>query len=152
MVNSGERQREELQASSLALKTELSHSDLLEVWNRGPGYNWKHHPTLSCFHSGHRTTVISENPGEFNHKTNENLNLASRRIKKSLHHENVNVVIFLISCQADKLPGYDLLFSFAGCLSIVSLFSPNNYVPPRHVYSTAVPVSIQKIRFRDHGD
>lgn len=100
--------------------------------------------------------MISKSPGEFNHKTNEKLDLVGRRKKKSLHHENVNIslrlVIFLISCEADKLPGYDLLFSFAGSLSVVSLFSPKNYVPPHHVHSTAAPVSTQKIRFRDHRD
>lgn len=68
--------------------------------------------------------------------------------KKSPHHENANSslrpVIFLISCQSDKILRYDLLFSFAGSISVVSLFSQKNYVPPRHVYSTAVPVFIQK--------
>lgn len=37
--------------------------------------------------------------------------------------------MFLISCQADKILGYDLLFSFAGSVSVVSLFSQKNYVP-----------------------
>jgi len=48
--------------------------------------------------------------------------------------------------------GYDLLFGFAGSIPVASLFSQKNYDPPRHVYSTAVPVFTQKMRSGDHRD
>lgn len=80
-------------------------------------------------------------------KLMKSINLVWRR-KKSLHHENANSslrpVIFLILCQTDKVLGYDLLSSFAGSVSVASLFSQKNYVPSHHVYCTAAPVFIQK--------